>query len=91
MLKLSIPAIIFLLTIVLIVILLPDGCSLLSNESGPFMCHTIPLPPGCCTDKLGVVLPRIIAVLGIGLTIGSTIYAIRNASANSNDDELGGQ
>lgn len=91
MLGLSIPAIILLLTIVLTAILLPDGCSLLSNESGPFMCHTIPLPPGCCTNERGVILPRIIAVLGIGLTIGSAIYAIRNASDNSREDDFGGQ
>lgn len=78
MLGLGIPGIILVITIILTAIILPEGCSLLSNEVGPFMCHTIPLGSGCCTDKLAVNYARIVAVIGIGLTIGSTIFVMRN-------------
>lgn len=78
-LKAAVPGIAFLIFLVLTFTVLPDNCSLLSNDLGPFHCHTIPLPDYCCTDDTSVNYARLIAIVGIGVTVGLTMHSIRNS------------
>lgn len=86
-LKLAVPAFVLMLTLILAIVILPEGCSLFSNEGGPFMCHTIPPSPSCCTDKLTVNYARAIAIIGIGIAIGIAVFLNRSDSGDITDPD----
>jgi len=76
--RIGVPILLFIVFSVVTLFVLGPNCSLLSNDRGPFNCHTIPLADYCCTDQSCILYARFIFIFGLGLTAGSALYLNRN-------------
>lgn len=77
-----ISVLVFLGSAALSIFSLPEACSLLNNEPGPFMNCLQEFPKLCCTDREGVLISRSILAIGAVLSIAAWIYSTRRSNTN---------
>lgn len=75
---LTFPALLFLISLIISLMILPENCSLLENDpEGFWMCHTV--PSDCCPDTGRRLLARSVAFAGLGLALAPFIFAFLNS------------